>query len=138
MGIIGAGSIGSKAESVRQAINKLNKTMTNCAANEPDNKMQDTQIESVLLRIENNISLLIDVLDRMGAVYFDRFCEMGMGLPTIVKTALGWIKSSTETCCATFERVNKSPELGERISLVNGRLLAATSEAFDVYSGIKS
>ncbi|KAL1874591.1 hypothetical protein Plec18167_005823 [Paecilomyces lecythidis] len=138
LGILGAGSIGARAESVRQAINKLNKAMAACAAAESDGKMQEYQIESVLHRIEINSPLLIGVLERMGTVHFHRFRELGMGLPTIVKAALTWIESSTKACCTTLERVNKSPELVQRISLINNRLLDAASEALEVYSGTES
>lgn len=94
MGLIGAGFIGGKAESTRQAIDKSEKTMTACTAAELDGKMQDKQVESILQRIEAYISLLLEVLKRMSAVHYTRFCELGMGLPTTVNIALGWIESS--------------------------------------------
>jgi hypothetical protein len=136
MGLIGAGSIGSKAESARQAINKSNKTLAACAAAEPDGKLQDEHIQSVLQRIETDISLLLDVLKRMSVVHYHRFCELGMGLPTIVKVALGWIESSTKEWLATLERLNKSPELVPQIEYLRDRLLTAEAEALKVYSGI--
>lgn len=138
MGLIGAGSIGGKAESARQAINKSNKTLVACAAAEPDGKLQKEQVESVLQRIETDISLLLDVLNRMSVVHYVRFCELGMGLPTIVKVALGWIESSTKEWAATFERVNKSPELVPRIVSIRDRLLTAEAEALGVYKGIET
>ena len=61
IGLIGAGSIGGKAESARQAINKSNKTLVACAAAEPDGKLQKEQVESILQRVETDISLLLDV-----------------------------------------------------------------------------
>lgn len=138
MGLIGAGSIGVKAESARQAINKSNQTLAACAAAEPDGKLQKEQIESVLQRIEAEISLLLDVLKRMSVVHYVRFCELGMGLPTIVKVALGWIESSTKEWMVTFERVNKSPEHIPRILSLRDQLLTAEAEALDVYKGIEA
>jgi hypothetical protein len=85
MGLLTAGSIGRKAESVRQAINKLNKTLAACAIAEPDGKLQEQHTENSLQRIEANSPLLIDVLKRMSEVHYHRFCELGMGIPTVVK-----------------------------------------------------
>jgi hypothetical protein len=136
MGIIGAGSIGGKAEAARQAINKSNKTLAACATAEPDGKMKKEHTESVVQRVEDNLPLLLDVLKRMSAVHYHRFCEIGMGLPTVVKIALGWIESSTKEWMTTFEGVSKTPELVERIQSIRDRLLSAEAEALDVYKGI--
>lgn len=137
MGLIGAGSIGGKAESARQAINKSEKTLAACAAAEPDGKLRKEQVEHVLQRVDDNLSLLLDVLQRMSAVHYGRFCELGMGLPTIVKVALGWIESSTKVWMATIERVNKTSDLVPRIQSLRGQLLTAEAAALDVYKGIE-
>lgn len=138
MGLIGAGFIGGRAESVRQAITKSDKALKACAEAEDGGKMYDEHVESVLKRLEDNLWLLLDGLKRISVVHYDRFCELGMGLPSVVKVALGWIQSSTATWLATLKEVNKDPELVERIHSVADRLLAALAEALDVYKGIKA
>lgn len=135
MGVLGACSIGMKAEAVRQAIERLSKALTDCASTEPDGKMQHGQVESMMERIDANSPLLIDVLRRLSEVHFHRFCQLGMGLPTVVKKALSWIEGSTKACLATMSRVNKSPELAKLISTVGNRLLVAESNALAIYSG---
>lgn len=138
MGFVGAGSIGGKAEYARQSINKSTKTLAACAAAEPDGKLQKGHIESVLQRIGANISLLFGILKRMSVVHYHRFCELGMGLPSIVKVALGWLEASTKDWTATLEHINNRPELVERIESIRDRLLTAEAEALDVYKGIES
>ncbi|KAJ5104817.1 hypothetical protein NUU61_002164 [Penicillium alfredii] len=86
MSIIGAGFIGAKAEKVRQQITKSTKTLRDCAAAE-DNGMFDEHVESVLKRAEDNIGPLLGGLERIGTVHYNRFCEIGMGLPSIVEVA---------------------------------------------------
>lgn len=137
MGIIGAGSIGGKAESIRQAINKSTKALNACAVAEDDGKMKNEHVESILQRAEDHLSLLLDAMKRISVVYYDRFCELGMGLPEIVKIALVWIQSSSKTWLSTLEQVNKCPDLVGRITSFRDQMLMAQVEALDVYKGIK-
>lgn len=124
-----------KSESVRQATEKLNKALADCAAAEPDGKLQHSQAESVVERIDTSSPFLMDVLYRLSEVHFQRFCQLGMGLPTVVKKALIWNQSSTKACNETLARVNKSDDLVDRIQTVGKKLLDAQAKALSVYSG---
>lgn len=137
LSVIGAGFIGGKAESVRQAINKSTKALNNCAKAEDDGKMFDEHVESVLKRLEDNLWLLMSGLERISVVHYHRFCEIGMGLPSVVKIALGWIESGTNTFLATLAEVNKDPNLVDRIQIVSDKLSKAMADALDIYKGIK-
>ena len=137
MGIIGAGFIGGKAESVRQAINKSTTALKSCAMAEDSGKMFHEHVESVLKRVEDNLWLLLDGLKRISVVHYNRFCELGMGLPSVVKVALGWIESSTQTWLATLAEINENFDLVDRIKTLSDKLLAAETDALDVYKGIK-
>ncbi|KAF4443588.1 hypothetical protein FACUT_1225 [Fusarium acutatum] len=134
LGILGAGSIGVKAESVRKAIDRLKNAVLSCAAAESDGKMQYKQVESVVERLDNSNPLFVTVLERLSEVHFHHFHEIGMGIPTVVKKALGWIQGSIQACLTTLSNANKISELTQRISTVGNRLLAAVSKALAVYS----
>lgn len=138
MGLVGAGLIGGRAESVRQCVNKSDKALRACGEAEDGGKMYDEHVESVVTRIEDNLWLLLDGLTRISVVHYKRFCELGMGLPSVVKIALGWIQSSTTTWLATLTEVNKNPELVERIQAVTDKLVPAMANAVEVYKGIKA
>lgn len=138
MGVIGAGKIGGRAEAVRQGINKSNKTLEACADAEPDLKMKPEQVASILERVEKNLSFLLDGLERISVLYYDRFVELGMGLTSIVSMALGWIEASSKVWLETIARVNKSEDLEGRIKSLSDTLLTAESKALDVYKGVKA
>lgn len=138
MGLVGAGFIGGRAESVRQCVNKSDKALRACGEAEDGGKMFDEHIESVVKRVEDNLWLLLDGLKRISVVHYKRFCELGMGLPSVVKIALGWIQSSTTTWLATLKEVNNNPELVERIQAVTDKLVPAMANAVEVYKGINA
>lgn len=138
MSLIGAGFIGGKAESVRQAINSSSNALDACAAAEPDGMLKREHVDHVLQRIDKDLYLLLDGLNRISAVYYDRFCELGMGLPRVVKVALVWIESSTKNWLDCLRRVNGCPELVEQISSLQDKLLTALAKALQIYSGIKT
>lgn len=84
-------------------------------------------------RLDNNTPLLVTVLERLSKVYFYRYSEIGMVIPTVVKKVLGWIQGSIGACLTTLSNVNKSPELAQRTLTAENRLFVAVSKALTVY-----
>lgn len=137
MGIRGAGSIGRKAEAVRQAINRSTKTLNACAIAEDHGKMRNGHVESILQRAEDNLFFLLDGLKRISVGYYDSFCELGMGLPGIVKIGLGWIESSSKSWLSTSVQATKNLALVDHIASLRNQLLTAEAEALEIYKGVK-
>lgn len=96
------------------------------AAVESGGKMLHEQVERVVKRLDDDTPLFVTVLEKLSKVHFHRFCEIGMGIHAVVKKVLGWIQGSTEPCLTTLSNVNRRPDLAQRTSTVENRLLRNT------------
>ncbi|PWN92593.1 hypothetical protein FA10DRAFT_293363 [Acaromyces ingoldii] len=137
LGIIGAGTIGAKAENVRMGINSAAAAIK-ATAKDNGGKLSDKEaLEIHDFFQEKMINLIQETLHRMSTVHYKRFCELGMGIPSVVKMALGWFVNSDKAFIAAWEGAVADEAILKQVKEINTRILTMCEEAHAAYGGTK-